>query len=71
MSRIADTFKPDYVLIPIGGVYTMDPNQAETAIAKYFSGSKFVIPMHYGTIAALTGTFSEFKEAWSKSRPKS
>ncbi|RKH13066.1 metal-dependent hydrolase [Corallococcus sp. CA053C] len=54
MALIAEQFKPTVALLPIGGHYTMDPAQA--AIAARLLKVKTVVPMHYGTFPALTGT---------------
>jgi len=58
MKIIGEIYKPELSLLPIGGQFTMDPREA-TYAAKLL-GSKYVIPMHYGTFPALTGTPEEF-----------
>lgn len=58
MKLIGELYKPDLSLLPIGSHYTMDPKEA-TYAAKLL-GSKYVIPMHYGTFPVLTGTVEEF-----------
>jgi len=58
MKIIGEIYKPELSLLPIGSQYTMDPREA-TYAAKLL-GSKYVIPMHYGTWAVLTGTTEEF-----------
>ena len=40
--------------LPIGDLYTMGPEQAAKACE--LLGVKQVVPMHYGTFPALTGT---------------
>ena len=37
----------DYAILPIGGNFTMDPQDA--AIAAKFLAAKYVIPVHYNT----------------------
>lgn len=58
MKLIGELYKPELSLLPIGSHYTMDPKEA-TYAAKLL-GSKYVIPMHYGTFPVLTGTAEEF-----------
>lgn len=58
MKLIGEIYKPELSLLPIGSQYTMDPREA-TYAAKLL-GSKYVIPMHYGTFPVLTGTVEEF-----------
>jgi L-ascorbate metabolism protein UlaG (beta-lactamase superfamily) len=58
MKIIGEIYKPELSLLPIGNHYTMDPREA-TYAAKLL-GSKYVIPMHYGTFPVLTGTAEEF-----------
>lgn len=58
MKIIGELYKPEVSLLPIGSHYTMDPKEA-THAAKLL-GSKYVIPMHYGTFPVLTGTLEEF-----------
>jgi L-ascorbate metabolism protein UlaG (beta-lactamase superfamily) len=56
--RLINTiYKPDLVLIPIGGNYTMDPKIAAEAVRML--QPKYVIPMHYGTFPPLVGTPEE------------
>jgi L-ascorbate metabolism protein UlaG (beta-lactamase superfamily) len=54
MKLIAEIYRPELLLLPIGGLYTMDPLQA--AYACRLMHAKKVIPMHYGTFPALSGT---------------
>jgi len=58
MKIIGEIYKPVVSLLPIGGLYTMDPREA--AYGAKLLGSKLVIPMHYGTFPVLTGTTEEF-----------
>lgn len=59
MKIIGEIYKPELSILPIGSHFTMDPREA-TYAAKLL-GSKFVIPMHYGTFPVLTGTVEEFQ----------
>src|SRR3546814_13846037 len=54
MTLIADRYRPDLVLIPIGGHFVMDPNDA--AAATRILHPNYAMPMHYGTIPQLAGT---------------
>jgi L-ascorbate metabolism protein UlaG (beta-lactamase superfamily) len=47
MQLIGDLYRPDVALLPIGGRFTMGPEEA--MIAARFVGAKTVIPIHYGT----------------------
>jgi len=58
MRIIGELYKPELSLLPIGGHFTMDPKEA--TYAARLLGSKYVIPMHYGTFPVLTGTVEEF-----------
>jgi L-ascorbate metabolism protein UlaG (beta-lactamase superfamily) len=54
MKLIGELYKPDLAMLPIGDLYTMGPREAAQAIK--LLGVKHVIPMHYATFPALTGT---------------
>jgi L-ascorbate metabolism protein UlaG (beta-lactamase superfamily) len=60
MKIIGELYKPDIALLPIGDHYTMDPLQAAYAIR--LLGIKVVVPMHYATFPALTGTPGRLRE---------
>lgn len=62
MKLIADYYKPDLVLLPIGGHFTMDPVDAAHAL-KDLIKPKFAIPMHYGTNPMIKGTPQELMQA--------
>jgi L-ascorbate metabolism protein UlaG (beta-lactamase superfamily) len=62
MRLIADRLHPDVVLIPIGGHFVMDPQDAAFAVRELLK-PKVALPMHYGTIPQLKGTPEEFKAA--------
>ncbi|HEV2298440.1 MAG TPA: metal-dependent hydrolase [Candidatus Acidoferrales bacterium] len=59
MKLIAELYEPELALLPIGDFYTMSPKEAAKAIR--LLGVKHVIPMHFGTFPALTGTPDELK----------
>ena len=46
MKWIAEFYKPDLVLIPVGGTFTMDAQDAAYALRELIR-PKFAIPMHY------------------------
>jgi L-ascorbate metabolism protein UlaG (beta-lactamase superfamily) len=54
MKLIGELYKPTLACLPIGDVFTMGPKEAALAIR--LLGVKHVIPMHYATFPALTGT---------------
>jgi L-ascorbate metabolism protein UlaG (beta-lactamase superfamily) len=54
MKLIRDLHAPELVFLPIGDLYTMDPRQA--ALACSFLEAAAVIPIHWGTMPAMTGT---------------
>jgi L-ascorbate metabolism protein UlaG (beta-lactamase superfamily) len=62
MRLIAERLHPDVVLIPIGGHFVMDPQDAAFAVREWLK-PKFALPMHYGTTPLLKGTPEEFKAA--------
>lgn len=47
MQLIGELYRPDVALLPIGGRYTMGPDEA--MVAARFIGAKTVIPIHYNT----------------------
>lgn len=57
MQLIEKLYRPELAFLPIGDLYTMDPRQA--ALACRLLNVKKVIPMHFGTFPALTGTPEE------------
>jgi L-ascorbate metabolism protein UlaG (beta-lactamase superfamily) len=69
MKFIYDHYKPDLVLIPIGGNFTMDPADAAFAM-KNWVPAKNVIPIHYGSNPLAKGTAAEFLEAMKGSSSK-
>ena len=60
MKLIGEIYKPDVALLPIGDLYTMGPLEASYALR--LLGVHHVIPMHYGTFPALTGTPEALRE---------
>lgn len=62
MKWIAEYYKPDLVLIPIGGHFTMNPADAAYALRELIK-PKYAIPMHYGTNPFIKGTPQELINA--------
>lgn len=63
MKIIAELYSPELAMLPIGDFYTMGPREA--ALAVRLLNVKHVIPMHYGTFPALTGTPEDLKRLTS------
>lgn len=61
MQLIAELHRPDIVIAPIGDRFTMGPSTAALAVRRFFPKAKAVIPCHFRTFGALTGTVEEFK----------
>ncbi|MGA8075693.1 MAG: metal-dependent hydrolase [Candidatus Acidiferrales bacterium] len=60
MKIIGELYAPELALLPIGDLYTMGPREAALAIR--LLNVKHVVPMHYGTFPALTGTPERLRE---------
>ena len=60
MRLIGEMYQPAIAFLPIGDFYTMGPAQAAKACE--LLGVKQVVPMHYGTFPALTGTPAKLRE---------
>jgi L-ascorbate metabolism protein UlaG (beta-lactamase superfamily) len=60
MKLIGEMYKPDLAMLPIGDLFTMGPREAALAV-KLLSVQE-VIPMHYATFPALTGTPEELRK---------
>ncbi len=61
MQLIHELYAPELAMLPIGDVFTMDPREA--ALACRFLRPKTVMPMHYGTFPALSGTPEQLRES--------
>ena len=59
MKVIKEVYKPDVAILPVGGYYTMDIEQA--VIAAEWLGAETIIPMHYNTFGAINVNIEEFK----------
>jgi L-ascorbate metabolism protein UlaG (beta-lactamase superfamily) len=64
MALIGELYQPELAFLPIGDHFTMGPHQA--AHAARLLKVKRVIPMHYGTFPALTGTPEALSEKLAK-----
>lgn len=62
MRLIGDMYRPDLVLIPIGGHFVMNPVDAAMAVRDMIR-PRFALPIHYGTTPQLRGTPAEFNAA--------
>jgi L-ascorbate metabolism protein UlaG (beta-lactamase superfamily) len=54
MQLFCEMYRPELAFLPIGDLFTMDPMQAARACR--YLGVRRVIPIHWGTFPALTGT---------------
>ena len=62
MRLIGEMYRPDLVMIPIGGHFVMNPKDAAMAVRDMIK-PKFALPIHYGTTPQLRGTPAEFEAA--------
>ena len=62
MKLIGDYYKPDLILVPIGGHFVMSPKDAAYATREMLK-PKMALPVHYGTNPFLRGTPAEYKAA--------
>jgi L-ascorbate metabolism protein UlaG (beta-lactamase superfamily) len=69
MKWIGEYYKPNLILIPIGGHFTMDPKDAAYATREYLKLDA-AIPIHYGTFPPLKGTPAEYQAALGQNRTK-
>lgn len=54
MKLIHELYRPEVVMLPIGGHFTMGPREAALAVS--FLAPKVVLPLHFGTFPPLKGT---------------
>lgn len=62
MRLIGERYRPDLALVPIGGNFTMDPQDAAWAVRELIR-PRAVIPMHYGTNPLARGSAPDFQRA--------
>jgi L-ascorbate metabolism protein UlaG (beta-lactamase superfamily) len=60
MALIGELYAPEIALLPIGDLYTMSPREA--AVAARLLRPNLLVPAHYGTFPALTGTPDALRE---------
>lgn len=63
MKVLGEIYKPDVAILPIGGHFTMDIENA--VIASKWIGAKTVIPMHYNTFPQIEVDVNLFKKSIS------
>ncbi len=61
MRLIGELWHPDLAILPIGGHFTMGPDEA--AVAVELLGVRRVLPIHWGTFPILAGTPEALAEA--------
>ena len=59
MRLIGELYKPDLVLLPIGGNFTINANLGALAVRDMIK-PKYALPMHYGTFPILAGKPEDF-----------
>jgi L-ascorbate metabolism protein UlaG (beta-lactamase superfamily) len=64
MALIAELYRPDLAMLPIGDFFTMGPMEAAKAVE--LLGVKHVVPMHYGTFPLLVGTPQALRDELAK-----
>lgn len=66
MKFIGEYYRPDLVLIPVGGHFVLNPKDAAYA-TRHWLKPKYAIPMHFGTNPNLKGTPEEYRAALGRS----
>ena len=61
MQLFCEIYRPELAFLPVGDLFTMDPQQAARACR--YLGVRKVIPIHWGTFPALTGTPQKLAKA--------
>ncbi|GAB3495407.1 metal-dependent hydrolase [Curvibacter fontanus] len=69
MKFIGEYYKPDVLLIPIGGNFTTGPVDAAYATREWLK-PRFAIPMHYGTNPLNQGTPQQYQQALGRTATK-
>lgn len=59
MKTIGELYQPDIAMLPVGGKYTMDIEQA--VIASEWLGASAIIPMHYNTFDGIKINVEDFE----------
>jgi len=68
MALIGELYQPEIALLPIGDLFTMSPREA--AIAARMVKPKYIVPTHFGTFPALTGTPEALRDELKKAGVK-
>lgn len=63
MALIAEIYRPDVVIVPIGDRFTMGPETAALAVKRFFPGVKAAIPCHYASFPPLVADADQFLAA--------
>ncbi|HEY4370699.1 MAG TPA: metal-dependent hydrolase [Burkholderiales bacterium] len=69
LKLIGDYYKPDMIMIPIGGHFVLSPKDAAYVTREWLK-PKIALPMHYGTTPQLAGTPEEYIKALGHTRTK-
>ncbi len=67
MNELGELYDIDVAMLPIGSVFTMDPEQA--ALATKLLEPEVVIPMHYGTFEILVPDTEEYEALTADQAP--
>lgn len=62
MALIAELYRPDVVIVPVGDRFTMGPDTAAFAVRRYFQ-PRAVIPCHYGSFPIIEPNADRFVAA--------
>ena len=65
---VKEQFAPQISMLPIGGIFTMDIEEA--AIAAKWLGSEYIIPIHYNTFPPIQADVQKFGELIVKNGQK-
>lgn len=66
MAVIDDFYKLTHICLPIGGNFTMGPEEAAYAVKKFLVSAHTIIPMHYMTFPLLKGDHPAFAAEMQK-----
>ena len=69
LKLIGDYYKPDLVLMPVGGHFVLGPKEAALVTREWLK-PRFVIPIHYGTNPLMVGTPAQYMEALGSTSTK-
>ena len=66
MRIIDDLYKPTHLCLPIGGHFTMGPEEAAYAVKHFLTGAHTIIPMHFQTFPLLAGSYPDLVRELAK-----